>query len=80
MFTVVLASIRRNKKGQANNPVLREYYDKKQESKAKKAAIGALMRKVTNIIFAVLRNNRKFVIITPHQHIQNYNQSIKLVA
>ncbi|WP_432405650.1 IS110 family transposase [Wukongibacter sp. M2B1] len=80
LFIVALASIRRNRKGEANNPVLRKYYDKKQESKAKKAAIGALMRKITNIIFAVLRNNREFVIITPQQHIQNYNQLLKLVA
>jgi hypothetical protein len=35
-------------------------------------ALGAVMHKVCNIIFAVLRDNKPFTIITLEQHMQNY--------
>lgn len=42
-------------------------------SKPKLVAIGAVSHKVCNIIFAVLRDNNPFEIITPQEHIKQYN-------
>lgn len=77
IFTMALVGIGVNRKGVANNPVLREYYLNKWKSKLKMVALGAVMHKVCNIIFAVLRDNKPFTVITPEQHIQNY-QSLKV--
>ena len=35
-------------------------------------AIGAVMHKICNIIFAMLRDNKPFKIITPHEHCEQY--------
>ncbi|XUW95523.1 IS110 family transposase [Wukongibacter sp. M2B1] len=81
LFVVAVAAIRRNNKGEAINPVLREYYEKKLISKSKKSALGAIMRKMTNIIFAVLRDNKEYEIRTPKEHIKKYNKKLlKIVA
>ncbi len=53
---------------------------KKLLQKAKKTAIGAIMRKVTNIIFAVLRDCEPFVLKTPTEHILEHQMTLKLVA
>lgn len=42
-------------------------------SKPKLVAMGAVSHKVCNIIFAILRDNKPFKIITPQEHIQQYN-------
>jgi hypothetical protein len=42
-------------------------------------ALGAVMHKVCNIIFALLRDSAPFTFITPEQHIHNY-ESLKLVT
>ena len=55
------------------DPVLRDCYLKKCESKPKLVAIGAVSHKVCNIIFAILRDNKPFEIITPQEHIKQYN-------
>lgn len=80
LFRVALASVRMKKNGEALNPVIRVFYEGKIISMAKKKAIGAVMRKVTNIIFAVLRNNEPFKLVTPEKHCEGYNRSLKLVA
>ncbi|XUW95762.1 IS110 family transposase [Wukongibacter sp. M2B1] len=81
LFVVAVAAIRRNNKGEAINPVLREYYEKKLISKSKKSALGAIMRKMTNIIFAVLRDNKEYEIRAPQEHVKKYNKtSLKIVA
>ena len=59
--------------GEAKNPVLREYYLQKCESKPKLVAMGAVSHKVCNMIFAILRDNKPFEIITPQEHIKQYN-------
>jgi hypothetical protein len=73
IFTIALVSIGLTRNGNPNNSVLRDYYLKKCQSKLKMVALGAVMHKVCNIIFAVLRDNRPFAFITPEQHIQNYS-------
>ncbi|MEG0879033.1 MAG: IS110 family transposase, partial [Oscillospiraceae bacterium] len=60
------------RKGDANNSVLRDYYFEKCKSKLKLVALGAVMHKVCNIIFAVLRDQKEFVITSPAQHRLNY--------
>lgn len=72
IHTMALISISRNKDGTAKNPVLRDYYLKKCQSKPKLVALGAIMHKVCNIVFAILRDEKEFKIITPEEHQRNY--------
>ena len=70
---LALQSISTSCNGKAKNPVLRDYYLEKCQSKPKLVAMGAISHKVCNIIFAMLRDNKPFEIITPQEHIQRYN-------
>ena len=72
IHTVALVSISKSRNGSAKNPVLRDYYLKKCESKPKMVAMGAVMHKVCNIVFAILRDGKEFQIITPEEHQKNY--------
>jgi len=69
---MALVSISRNKNGSAKNPILRDYYLKKCQSKPKMVALGAIMHKVCNIVFAILRNEKEFTIISQKEHQANY--------
>jgi len=80
IFTIALVGVGKNSKGIPNNPVLREYYLLKCKSKPKMVALGAVMHKVCNIIFAVLRDNRAFALITPEQHVNNYANDLASAA
>ncbi|WP_367949864.1 hypothetical protein [uncultured Ruminococcus sp.] len=53
--------------------MLRDYYLKKCSSKPKLVAMGAVSHKVRNIIYAILRDSKSFEIITPQEHIKQYN-------
>jgi transposase len=68
LFTAALASIRTTRKGDAINPVLRDYYHLKCENKKKKVALVAIMHKLLNYIFAVLRDEKPFVLRSPKDH------------
>lgn len=72
IHTIALISIGINRNGTANNPVLRDYYMLKCQSKPKMVALGAIMHKVCNIVFAILRDEKEFQIITPKEHQMNY--------
>jgi len=72
IHTMALIGISKSRNGSAKNPVLRDYYLKKCESKPKMVALGAVMHKVCNIIFAILRDEKAFEIITPEEHHKNY--------
>jgi transposase len=72
LYSVALASIRTKRDGTAINPVLHEYYQNKKQSKPKKVALGAIRHKISNIIFAVLRDNKYFELKTPKQHQLEY--------
>ncbi|MBM7615606.1 transposase [Alkaliphilus hydrothermalis] len=78
LFTAALASIRTTRKGDAINPVLRDYYHKKCENKKKKVALVAVMHKLLHYIFAVLRDEKPFMLRSPEEH-QNWRQSKNLV-
>lgn len=54
------------------NPVIYGYYIRKCASKKKNVAVGAVMHKICNIIFAMLRDNKQFEIITPEAHCKQY--------
>ena len=54
------------------NPVIYYYYIRKCDSRKKMVAVGAVMHKICNIIFAMLRDNKPFEIITPEEHCERY--------
>lgn len=72
LYAIPLASIRIKKNGVAINPVLHEYNQKNKESKPKKVAFGAIMHKVSNIIFAVLMDSKHYEPKTPEEHRTQY--------
>ena len=73
IYVLALQSISLRKNGEPKNPVLRAYYERKCKSKSKMTALGAIMHKVCNIIFAVLRDEKPFVLITPEEHRAAYS-------
>ncbi len=75
VFSVALSSVSRKNNGEARNPVLREYYLKKIQSKPKMTALGAIMHKLCNVIFAVLRDHKPFELKTPEEHSLDYQAS-----
>lgn len=58
--------------GKPVNPVIHGYYADKCKSKKKNVAVGAVMHKICNIIFAMLRDNKPFELVTPQEHCQQY--------
>ena len=73
IHTLTLQSISTSRTGESKNPVLRDYYLEKCQSKPKLVAMGAVSHKVCNMIFAILRDNKPFEIIKPEEHIKQYN-------
>jgi transposase len=76
IHTIALCSIGKSKNGTPHNHVLLDYYQAKCKSKPKMIALGAVMHKVCNIIFAVLRDEIEFTIITPKEHNENYKRQL----
>ena len=72
IFAIALVSIGVKKNGDANNQVLRDCYLAKCKSKPKMVALGVVMHKICNIIFAVLRDGKEFCMVTPDEHAENY--------
>lgn len=68
-------SVAIQKKRPACNPVLAAYYEEKIKSKPGKVAMCAVMRKISNIIFAVLRNQKSFELRQPQEHAQRLGLS-----
>ena len=58
--------------GMPVNPVIHSYYADKCKAKKKNVAVGAVMHKICNIIFAMLRDNKPFEVITPQEHCKRY--------
>lgn len=61
-------SVYSTKKGAPTNPVLAEYFQSKAKEKAPMVAETAVMRKLTAIIFAVMRDRKPFELRTPEEH------------
>ena len=79
IHTIALINIGKSKKGVPHNHVLYAYYKAKCKSKPKMVALGAIMHKVCNIIFAVLRDEMEFVIISTEEHNAKYRLNILAV-
>ena len=54
------------------NPVVYDYYARKCSGKKKPVAMGAVMHKICNIIFAMLRDNKPFEVIPPEEHCRRF--------
>ena len=54
------------------NPVVYDFYTQKCSGKKKPVAMGAVMHKICNIIFAMLRDNKPFEVITPEEHCRRF--------
>jgi len=76
IYMLALQSVSLRKNGEPKNPVLRSYYQEKCKTKAKMTALGAVMHKVCNIVFAVLRDEKPFVFITPEEHRELFTATI----
>jgi len=76
IHTIAVVSIGKTKHGVPHNSVLLDYYQTKCKSKPKMVALGAVMHKVCNIVFAILRDNKPFEIITPKEHNELYQNRI----
>ena len=68
LHMAAVSSVSRNRDGTYRNPVLAEYYERKCAEKPCKVARVAVMRKLSNIIYAVLRDRRPFELRTPQEH------------
>ena len=82
MYAVALASIRSNRNGIPINKVLLEYYQTNLKGKKPKVALVAIMHKILNYIFAVLRNQTPFEQRDPKIHKQMFleNKALNKVA
>jgi transposase len=79
LYAVALASIRSKCNGQATNKVLLDYYKTNLAGKKKKIALVAIMHKLINYIFAILREQKKYELRSPQVHqkmfLENTNNS-----
>jgi transposase len=60
LYLAATVAIRKDSKGNMVNPMIYEYYQNKIQSKARKKALGAIMNKLTRIIFSVLKHQKQF--------------------
>lgn len=75
LYAVALASIRKNRNGVPINSVLLDYYQTNLNGKKSKVALGAIMHKILNYIFAVLRDQIPFEMRNPKIHKQMFLES-----
>ena len=80
LYAVALASIRKTWQGNEVNKVLYDFYNINLEGKKKKVAIVAIMHKLINYIFAVLRDQKKYEQRQPQIHKRMYLENQNKVA
>lgn len=80
IFAAALACIRKKRSGEAINPYLHDYYQQKASAKPKMVALGAVMHKISNYIFAVLRDEAEFCLRSPKEHCLAYRMPESLAA
>jgi transposase len=80
LYAAALASIRTKRNGEATNQVLLTYYQENLKGKKAKVALVAIMHKLINYLFAVLRNQQKYQLRDPklHQKMFLENNNIKV--
>ncbi len=74
LYMAALASIKKKSNGQYPIPTLANYYFEKIKSKPKKTGLIAVIHKLVNYIYAVLRDCKPFVEYSREQHLQNYSE------
>lgn len=74
LFMAALASIRKKPNGEYPIKTLAEYYFEKIKTKPKKSVLIAVMHKLVNYIFAVLRDRKPFVEYSREEHHRVYNE------
>ena len=72
LYAVALASVRKNRAGNPVNNVLYQYRKENLNGKKNKVALGAIMHKIVNYIFAVLRDKHEYVERNPQIHVQMF--------
>ena len=77
IYTIGLNSIGKDRSGKPKNKTLYAYYNRKCNSKPKMVALVAVMHKICNIIFAVLRDEKCFREISAEEHNYRYRKFIK---
>ena len=81
LYAVALASVRKTRNGNPINSILLEYYQGNLAGKKKKVALVAVMHKIINYIFAVLRNQKVYEQRNPKLHAQMYlNNKLRDIA
>ena len=68
LYNLARASVKTFRNGVAANPVLHEYYKKLITSKLKKVAFGAIMHKLVQHFFEILRDQKPFELRLPEVH------------
>lgn len=79
LYAVALASIRKNRNSEPINKVLLDYYQTNLKGKKAKVALVAIMHKIINYIFAVLRNQTPFEQSDPKIHKQMFLENKALL-
>lgn len=77
LYTIALASVRKSKTGKPVNSILYKYRKENLIGKKNKVAIGAIMHKIVNYIFAVLRDKRPYEERNPQLHEQMFLNNAK---
>lgn len=75
LYNLAIASIKTLRNGAPANPVLLAYYKKLTQSKPKKVGICAVMHKLINHFFAILRDKKTFELRLPETHKKLYLKS-----
>jgi len=68
LYAVALASIRTCRNGEPINKVLLNYYKENLNNKSKKVGLVAIMHKLINYIFSVLKNQKEYELRDPKIH------------
>lgn len=80
LYAVALASVRTNKKGEPINKVLLKYYKDNLKGKSKKVDLVAIMHKLINYIFSVLKNQKDYELRDPKMHARLHVKNCSSVA
>lgn len=72
LYAVALASVRTNVNGKPINKVLLQYYKENLNGKSKKVGLVAVMHKLINYIFSILKNQKEYELRDPKIHVKMY--------
>lgn len=76
LYAVALSSVRKARNGKPNNSILLQYYKTNLNGKKKKVALVAIMHKLLNYIFAVLRDQKPYTQRSPKLHSKMYLENV----